>query len=67
LEKEKTDHDKTQFNNLPPGVYYISGNNNELRNNYLFNKLTKVYVSNNLQDNINIIFDSYLNQYIVGN
>jgi|694.fasta_scaffold18288_4 hypothetical protein len=58
---------KTQFNNLPPGVYYISGNDNELRNNYLFNKLTKVYVSNNLQDNINIIFDSYLNQYIVGN
>lgn len=56
----------TRFNNLPPGVYYINGESSYLSSNYLFNNPTTIYVTNNLEENVNIIFNSYLNQYILG-
>lgn len=58
---------KTRFINLPPGVYNINGDNVQLMTNYLINNSFKIYVTNNLQENINIVFNSYFNKPIIGN
>ena len=56
-----------KFVNLPPGVYNIVGDTNELTNNFFEPISYIIYMSNNAQQNVYINFSSYSNQFIIGN
>lgn len=59
--------DKTQFIQLPVGVYTISGDESFLNKTYLTQNTKKIHIGPHSKETLVIMFDSYKNKCIIGN
>jgi len=60
----KVFHDRSVLIQLPPGVYNIVPEENDLRNLYLYQQTRTINITKNTNIFVNIIFDSYQNKVI---